>query len=392
MPNTLITPTDVTREALFILHQKLNFIGSINRQYDSRFAKAGAKIGETLQIRLPNQYVVRTGDTMVPQDTTERTVALTVGTKKGVDLNFTSQDLTMKMQDFSKRIIAPAMSQLASAIEYDVMQGVYKKIYQQVNNQGAPANLDSILLGGQILTDALAPLSGRSANINSRDNRDLVSGLRGLFNDQREISRQYREGVMGTAVGFDFFQNTLWPRHLRGAGSGYLVNGAAQVGTTLAVNTGTGALAEGDVFTIAGVNRVHPETKADTGILQQFVVRAAYAGGAGNLTISPAIVTTGALQNVSASPANGAAITVAGTASTSHGISMAYNEDAFAFASADLEMPDGVDWKARMVQDGISMRIIRQYNINNDTFPARLDVYYGYEAIRPELAVRLANN
>jgi hypothetical protein len=154
-------------------------------------------------------------------------------------------------------------------------------------------------------------------------------------------------------------------------------------------------LKQGDVFTIAGVFRVHPETKASTGVLQQFVATAdKSADGTGNATlaISPAIVTSGATQNVSGSPADNAAITVVGTASTAHGISLGYHKDAFAFATADLVMPKGVDFSAREVFDGISMRIIRQYDINNDKFPCRLDVLYGYKTIRPQLAVRFANN
>ena len=392
MANAFLTPTAVTREALRVLHQKLNFVGSITREYDDSFARQGAKVGDTLKVRLPNQYVVRSGATLAAQDTTETSADLKVQTQKGVDLNFTSVDLTLALDDFSDRVLEPAMSVLAANIESDAMT-MYRDVYNQVNNQGAATTFNKVLQGRKILVDNLAPLAGRTCNLNTQDNVDMVDALKGLFNDRDGLSKQYREGFMGRTAGFDFMENTLWPSHPRGAeNTGYVVNGAGQTGTSLAVITGTGAGSQGDVFNIAGVFRVHPETKVSTGILQQFVLTAGYAGGAGNMTISPAIVTTGALQNVSAAPANGALLTFAGTASVNHGISMAYHKSAFAFATADMVMPRGVDFAAREVFDGVSMRIVRQYDINNDKFPCRLDVLYGFKTLRPQLACRLANN
>lgn len=398
MANTLLSPTAVTREALRVLHQKLNFVGSITREYDESFARQGAKVGDTLKVRLPNQYVVRTGATLAAQDTTEASVDLKVQTQKGVDLNFTSVDLTMTLDDFSDRVIEPAMSVLAATIEADAMS-MYKDVSNQVNNQGAATTFAKVLQGRKILVDNLAPLAGRTCNLNTQDNVDLVDALKGLFNDRDTISRQYREGFMGRTAGFDFMENTLWPSHTPGTKAGApLVNGAGQTGAALITDgwtASTAALKRGDIFSIAGVFRVHPETKASTGILQQFVVTAdVSADGAGNLTaaISPSIITSGALQSVSGSPADNATITVAGTGSTAHGISLAYHKSAFAFATADMVMPRGVDFAAREVFDGISMRIVRQYDINNDKFPCRLDVLYGYKSLRPQLACRLANN
>jgi len=391
MANAFLTPTAVTREALRVLHQKLNFVGSITRDYDESFAKQGAKIGDTLKIRLPNQYTVRSGATLSSQDTTESTVDLKVQTQKGVDLNFTSVDLTLALDDFSERIIEPAMSVLAANIEADAMT-MYKDVWNQVDNQAQPATFTKVLQGRKILVDNLAPLNARTCNLNTQDNVDLVDALKGLFNDQTAIGKQNREGYMGRTAGFDFMENTLWPSHPRGAASTtYQVNGANQTGSTLTVNTGSGLPVVGDVFTIAGVFRVHPETKQSTGVLQQFVVT-----GAGSITttsfpISPAIVTSGPAQNVSGSPATAALITFSGTTSVNYGISMAYQKGAFAFATADMVMPRGVDFAAREVFDGVSMRIVRQYDINNDKFPCRLDVLYGFKSIRPQLACRLAN-
>lgn len=393
MANALLTPTAITRQALLILHQKLNFIGSINRQYDDSYAQTGAKIGDSLRIRLPNEYVVRTGPTLATQDTTEQSVTLQVSTQKGVDVNFTSRDLTLDLDDFSERILEPAMSVLAANVESDALS-MYKAVYQQVANVGSAATFTNVLQGRKVLTDALTPNAPRSVCMDTQFNVDIVDALKGLFQDSTQIAKQYRDGYVGRTGGFDFMENTLMPRHIAGtnAGTGYLVNGAAQTGATLTVDTGSGTLTEGDVFTIAGVNRVHPETKVNTGIQQQFVVAADYAGGAGSVAISPSIVTSGARQNVSGSPADNAAITKVGGNAATYNVSLAYHRDAFAFASADLVMPDGVDFAAREVMDGLSMRVVRQYDINNDTFPCRLDILYGYEPIRAQLACRLGFN
>lgn len=390
MANTLLTPTAVTREALRILHQKLNFVGNITRDYDDSYAKSGAKIGDSLKIRLPNQYTVRSGATLSAQDTTESSVTLQVGTQKGVDLNFTSVDLSLSLDDFSKRIIEPAMAVLAANIEADALN-MYKDVYQSIWNGGSAATYNKALDGRVILNRSLTPFDDRTALMDSTSMADLVKDTKTLFQDSASLAKQYKEGYMGRAAGFDFNENTLMPAHTRGGSNGaYLVNGASQTGSTLTVDTGATAPSQGDVITIAGVYSVHPETKVSTGVLQQFVV------GSGATTtsfpISPAIVTSGATQNVSGSPADNAAVTFLGTASTAVQTSLLFQKGAFAFATADLMMPKGVDFAAREVMDGISMRIVRQYDITNDKFPCRLDVLYGYKTLRPQLACRYHNN
>lgn len=350
-------------------------------------------------MRLPNQYAVRNGPALATQDTSESSVDLKVQTQKGVDLNFTSIDLTMSLDDFSDRVLEPAMSVLAASIEADAMT-MYQDVANQVNSQGSAASFQKVLQGRKILVDNLAPLGGRTANLNTQDNMDLVDALKGLFNDSDAVARQYREGYMGRTAGFDFMENTLWPSHLRGGGAGYTTNtlpAALPPGpnpvNAITVATGTGSLAKGDVLTIAGVMRVHPETKASTGVQQQFVVTQAHPGGAGVVQISPPIITTGPQQTVTLATTNAASpITVAGTPNTAHGLSMLYHKSAFAFATADLVMPRGVDFSARQTFDGISMRIVRQYDINSDRFPCRLDVLYGYRTLRPQMACRLACN
>jgi len=391
MANTLLTAQLVTREALRVLHQKLRFVGTINRQYDDSFAKKGAKAGETLKIRLPNQYTVRSGATLSTQDTTESSVTLQVSTQKGVDLNFSSSELTLSLDDFSSRILKPAMAVLAASIEADALE-MRKEVWNQVNDTAAAMSLTNVLNGRKVLNDNLAPDDDRrTALLRTKDNVSLVDALKGLFQDSSAIQSQYKEGMMGRTGGFDFYETTHLSTQARGAGTGYLVNGASQTGFTIAVNTGTGAINKGEIVTLAGCFSVHPETKASTGILQQFVVTADHAGGAGSIAISPAIVTSGPTQNVSASPTNGGAVTIAGTASTNYGQSLVYHEDAFTFATADLVMPQGVDFSAREIHEGISMRIVRQYDINSDKFPCRLDVLYGFKTLRPQLACRLAN-
>lgn len=393
MPNTLLTPTQVTREALVILHQKLNFIGNVNRQYDSSFAKDGARIGDSLKIRLPNQYVVRTGAALSAQNTTETSVTLQVSTQKGVDLNFTSTDLTLSLDDFSDRILKPAMSVLAANIESDMLQNVYKNVYQQVNNQGSAITFKKVLEGKKKLIDSLSP-PDLNLLLSTQDNIDLVDSLKGLFQDSKEIAKQYRDGLIGRTGGFDIWENTLMPTHARGAANAsYVCNTSTGItsGTaTITLSGGSGTIAAGDIFTIEGVFRVHPETKVSTGVLQQFV---ATADGTTSIVASPTPVTSGAAQNITVVSAGASkVVTVAGTISTAHGVSMAFHKDAFAFATADLVMPKGVDFASRQVLDGVSMRIVRQYSISDDTFPCRLDVLYGYKTIRAELAARLANN
>ena len=399
MANTNLTIDMITNQALMILHQKLNFIGTINRSYDDRYAQDGAKIGDTLRIRLPNEYVVTDGATLSTQDTVTSNTTLAVTSRKHVGMSFSTQELTMDIDRFSELVIEPAMSVLAANIEADVMSQVYKDVYNYVANTGSAFSMNVALQGAKKLTDNLAPYSQRCLNMNTQDNLDIVDALKGLFNAQDKLSSNYRDGrLAGPFAGFDgIYENTLWPSHQSGtaaATTGYLVNGASQTGSTLTVDGGTTTFLKGDVITIAGVNRVHPETKLDTGVLQQFVVTADSGASATSLAISPALNSAAnGQQNVSASPADNAAISkVNGGASSNIGTSMVYHKDAFAFATADLVMPKGVDMAARKSMDGISMRIVRDYDINNDALPCRVDILYGAKTIRAQLASRIGNN
>jgi hypothetical protein len=393
MANTILTPTAVTREALRVLHQKLNFVGNIVREYDDSFAKSGARIGDSLKIRLPNQYVVRTGATLSTQDTTESSVTLQVATQKGVDLNFTSVDLSLSLDDFSKRILDPAMAVLAANIEADALS-MYKDVWQSTWNGGSAATYNLALDTRTILQRSLAPSNDRSALMDPRSMADVVKDTKSLFQDSTSLSKQFKEGYMGRAAGFDWMENTMIPSHTRGASdASYVCNTSTGItsGTaTITLSTGTGTSVAGDVFTIAGVFSVHPETKVSTGILQQFVV---VTGGTTAQVVSPTPITSGATQNITIVSAGASkAVVFLGTASTAVQTSLLFQKEAFAFATADLLMPKGVDFAAREVMDGVSMRIVRQYDISNDKFPARLDILYGYKTIRPQLAARFHNN
>ncbi len=406
MANTILTPTAVTREALRILHQKLNFIGTIVRDYDDSYAKTGAKIGDSLKIRLPNEYTVRTGATIQTQDTVESSVTLQVATQKGVDINFTSAELTLDLDDFSERILDPAMAVLAANIESDALS-MYKDVSQEISDVGAAIALADVLGAGRVLTDALCGYENRTLNLNTEQMVDIVTAVSGLFNDQDKLAKNYRQGRMASnSLGFaNIMENTLLPIHTTGTDDGtgdYLVDDAgtiAEGSTSITVGTGAGTWKKGDVFYFASVNRVHPETKADLGLLMPFVVSADAAANATSISFSPAIYSSGAKQNVSAMPANSAALSklesdrsTAIGASDDYKIGLAYHKEAFAFATADLVMPDGVDFSSRQVLDGVSMRIVRAYDINNDKFPCRIDVMYGYKTIRQQLACRLGTN
>jgi len=396
MPNTILTPSAITRESLRILHQKLNFVGNITREYDDRFAKTGAKIGDTLNVRLPNEYVVRTGTNMSAQDTVETSVPLQVSTMKGVDLSFTSQELTLSLDDFSKRIIEPAMSVLAANIEADALN-MYKDVYNIVDQDATAFTWNTVLNGRKALNDNLTPMDNqRSCLLSTASSVKLVDALKGLFQDSTEISKQYKEGKMGRSAGFDFYENTLLVPHTTGTAAKtttYTINGAVTTNgaTSAVVQTGTTTFKKGDVFTVAGCFRVHPETKVSTGALQQFVITTDYAGGAGTINFAPAIYTSGGKQNVvAAGMANGSAIVKVGAGNAEQlGADLVFHKNAFAFATADLLLPSGVDFAAREVMDGISMSIVRDFAISDRSFPCRIDVLYGYKTIRPQLACRL---
>lgn len=393
MANTLLTLSQITRKAGVILHQKANFIGAVNRSYDDSFGKVGAKIGDTLRVRLPNEYVVRSGMTMQAQNTTEAKVDLAVTSVKGVDLNFTSEELALSLDDFSDRILDPAMSVLAANIESDFYTNMYKSVYNLVDGDAAAFSFLHLAQARQVLAENLAPPSPRHCILTPAHATKYMYDTKGLYHDGSQIAEAYREGKLGRIQGADVWENSIFGNHTTGTAvktSLYTVNGTTQSGSTITIQTGTTTFLKGDVVTFAGCYAVHPETKVSTGVLKQFVVTADSGANATSLAISPALTISGPSQNVNGYPTNvGGVVKVGAAASETIGGSMMFHRDAFIFATADLPLPDGTDKAARATVDGIALSVIRDFTISDRQFPCRLDVLYGYAAYRPQLAVRI---
>lgn len=395
MSNSLLSPTIITREALRILHANLNFIGNVNKQYDPQFANSGAspsgKIGPSLTIRMPNQYTVRTGAALSTQDTVETSQVLTVSTQKGVDTVFSSQDLTLTIDEFSQRYLQPAMSVLATNIEADALNMI-KDVYNAVDDNAATLSYKDIALGRKLLNQYLAPPTERCSAMASGHVVSFLDAIKGFFNPQESVSKPYLTGKIGKVNGIDSYENTVLNPFQSGtaaAATGYtatLTSGSS----TAVMAAGATTFKQGDIITFSTVNAVDPETKANRGFLQQFVVTADYAGGAGNMSISPAPVTAGAAQNVTNVGAGLTVAKVGGGASALYTQSVLFHPEAFTFVTADLiDVSKFGAWGARQVMDGISMRIARQYDISTDTIPCRIDVLYGYKTLRPQLACRV---
>ena len=401
MANSILTIDMITRKALEILENNLVITRNVNRQYDDSFAVSGAKIGSTLRIRLPDRALVTDGAALQVQDDAEQSTTLTVSTQKHIGVNFTTAELTLSLDDFADRVLKPRISQLASSIDADVANA-YKAIFNTVGTPGvSPATALVLLQAQQKLNESAAGMAPRYATVNPAANAGLVNGLSGFFNPTDTISKQFKNGMMGTGVlGFDEINMSQSIKvHTTGSRAGtILVNGAVstQGQSTISIDGLTGAtdtVTVGDVFTIANVFAVNPQTRESTGSLQQFVVTAAQTGvsnALANMAISPPIYTsTSALATVNSFPADNAAVTFVGTASTAYPQNMIYHKDAITFATADLVMPQGVDMAARANHTGISMRVVRAYDINNDRMPCRIDVLYGFSTIRPQMACRL---
>jgi hypothetical protein len=409
MADVLLSPQVITDKALQILHNKIVLAKQVNRDYDDMFGKKGAKAGQTIKVRNPVQFTARTGSTLSLQDVVETSQDLTLQPLKGIDWDFDDTDLAMTIDRFSDRYLEPAMNRLATEIDYAVYNGIYKSVYNTVGTPGTPPATSAVILAaGQKLDESSAPRdSKRRVILNPAGQAGVVEGLKGLFQSSERISEQYESGQMGQALGFNFFMSQNVPTHTVGPlGGTPLIAGASQGSAgannayvaTLALTTdgwtasAAARLKAGDVFTIANVFAVNPETKASTGSLQQFTVQADVSSdgaGAATITISPCPISGGAYQNVTALPADNAAITVLGAANTVSPVNMAFHKDAFTLVTADLELPNGTDMAARSVFDGISLRFVRDFDITNNKRICRFDVLYGFLAQRPQWACRI---
>ena len=398
MANSILTIDMITRKSLEILENSLVITRNVNRQYDDSFAVQGAKIGSTLRIRLPDRALVTDGAALQVQDDQEQFTTLTVSSQKHIGVNFTTAELTMQLDDFAERVLKPRISQLASSIDADVANS-FKNVFQSVGTPGTTPGTSLVLLQAQQkLNEAAAVMNPRYATVNPAANAALVEGMKGLFNPTSTISRQFKNGMMGEGIlGLDEVNMSQSIKQFTtGSRTGahtVTTTVSSQGATTIAITgTGTQVIKQGDVFTIANVYAVNPQTRESTGSLQQFVATAdaTAVGGAYTVSVSPAIYTASqALATVDSFPQSSAVVTFLGSASTQYPQNLVYHRDAISFATADLLMPQGVDMASRQVHNGISMRIVRQYDINNDRLPCRIDVLYGFSVIRPQMAVRL---
>jgi len=393
MANTLSVIDMVTRESLRIAHEKLSFIGTIDRSYDPSFAKQGAKIGDTLRVRNPNQYVRRKGSRVMDvQDQAETTQNVTVATQDGVDMKFNSTELALSIDELSRRYIEPAVSVLVSGIEGDVLSAVTKDVYNYAGTTtevvGA-TDLDAVSQARAKINRGLAPKDNRCAQIDSVTMAGIVGGGRALFHDGKQLSTAFKEGYLGRFAGTDFYENDRTYFHVSGADhTTVTVNDAAIASGDTGVTMAGGTFSVGDTFTIANVFEVHPETKASYATLQQFVV---VTQSTNDITFSPAWITTGAKQNVNALPVTGAAVTLYAGDGVDYQSNLMYHKDAFTFVTADLPIMDDAIRCVRRMQDGLSIRCWQGSDIRNDELLLRLDILYGWKTLRPAWACRLNN-
>lgn len=411
MAETLITPDMIAKEALMQLENNMVMGNQVHREYRREFAK----VGDTVRIRRPVKFVVSDGATRVNQDVEEDNTNIVINSRKHVSWGFSTQDLTLSIEEFSERYIKPAAIALANKVDSDLC-GLYDDVYNWVGTPGQTVNsYADFALAPERLDEMAVPREMRRAVMSPADHWGLAGSQTGLFFDSVGV-KAYRAGSIGTIGGVDTFMDQNVQAHTVGIATGTpLVNGASQNVAYLSAtsetwsqslvtdgwtNSTTGILRAGDVITIAGVNAVNPVpregTKQDTGFLQQFVVLADADSGAttgpATLTISPPIITSGPQQTVTAAPADNAAITVVGSGSTAYKQNMAFHRNAFAMVNVPLEMPDGVSFKARESHNGLSMRVVKDYDIDSDRDVIRLDILYGLKTIYPDLATRFSGS
>lgn len=410
MASQLLTISMITKEALAVLENNLVLAKAVNRQYDNKFALDGAKVGTTVNLRKPPRYTVTSGPALQVQDSVETYVPLTLTNQDHVDIAFSTQDLTLNIDEFSKRFLNPAMAALANKVDFNVGQ-LYSKVFNMVGTPGTvPATAAAALAVRQRLNEEAAPMDqDRALIVNPASEAGVVGGLTNLFNPAGTISRQFSNGAMGdNTLGFNWAMSQNIPVHTYGTSTSAgnpTTNGAQAGGTTpnsdattgfnLTVNAITGTITKGTVVTLSNVFAVNPQNRSSTGTLRQFVVTADVAASATTIPIYPVPIFSGQFQNVTSTTGNiasGATVTLPNaTGSLAHAQNIGLHKDAFALATADLVMPGGVDMAGRENYKGISMRFVRQYDINTDRLIARLDVLYGVQAIYPELACRLTS-
>jgi hypothetical protein len=392
--NSLLTPSIISKETLVILENNLVMAAKVNRSFENQFVK----IGSTLTIRKPNRYTVSNGPALQIQNITEPSTSITISNQQHVDFQFTSQDLTLTIEEFSERYLKPAAAALANSLDYGVMSN-----FNQVNNVvGTPATAPNsfafLAAVGQRMDEGAVPQDGRTLVLNPAAYWAMANGLSTLY--VRSVAEPALKGFLAQIANFSIYLDQNVQSQTLGAFAGTgVVNGASQTGSQIVTNgwtaSITGLFNVGDVITFAGVYAVNPQSRRSTGTLQNFVITATASsdvGGNATLSVYPAITTSGAYQTVSASPANLALVAIAPSgalASTAYAMNLGFVKDAFGLVSVPLEIPQGVDFAAREMYKNISMTVIRAFDINNYVFPCRIDILWGTATYYPELAVRL---
>ena len=405
MANTYLTIDMITAEAVMLFKNSNLFIMNMDTQYDDQFAVDGAKIGDTLRIRLPSDFVVTDGPAMQLQDNTQQYTSLTVSSQKNVATPYTTAERTMSIDRYSELVMAPMVNALCGKVASTIMKGSEGGVCNLIDNVDGAGNIisptmDQFTGANAILDDNGANMMDRRCVQDPTSDSRTVSSLAGLLNPTPEISAQFRSGMMKSGLGFDkFFRDQTVIKHTTGSFSaGGTVNGGGQSTSTsggpLTVNAITGTLNKGDIITIANVNAVNRVTKDTLGTLRQFVVTASVATGGTIINVYPAIigpvggVAGGAdqqYQTVDSLPINGAAVVLVTPANSVYRKSLAYTQKAVTMASADLVMPKkAVEEAARTSFDGVSMRMLTDYLPLTDQLATRLDVLFGFKFLRPE--------
>ena len=391
--NALLTPSLITKETLVILTSNLVAAAKVNRQFENQFVK----IGTTLTVRKPNRFKVTLGPALQIQDITEPSTSISISTQAHVDFQFSSQELTLTVEEYSERYCKPAAETLANTIDTSIL-ALFNQFSNEVGTPGSPpSNFQSIANVGQRLDENAAPQDGRTLVLNAAAYWSLANGVSNLFT--RSVAEPALKGFLAAIANFEIYlDQNVQAQTVGNYGGTGVVNGANQTGSSLITNgwsTSRSALLNvGDVFTISGVYATNPQNQVSTGSLKNFVVTATAASdSSGNSTIqfSPAITTTGAYQNVTNAPTNGSPITVTGSANTTYFQNLGFVRDAIGLVCVPMELPGGVDFAARQMFRNISMRIVRAYDVWNDVTPCRIDILYGVAAFYNELAVRLTN-
>jgi hypothetical protein len=408
MSNSLLTDSIIVKESLRELKNQLAFTKSVNKQYDDRFAQSGAKVGDTINIRKPSRYEVTDGAVLNIQDTVDQSVALQLDSHKHVGMGFSQKDLTLSVDEFRERYIKPAVTALANAVDSAGYSAMYKQVYSAVGVPSAtalPSTLKGFTQAKAKMALLGAPQDGLTAIVDPLVEASLVEGLKGLFQSSSEISKQYEKGVMGMAAGSKFMSSANVSKHTIGDHEGtpaidttVTANGTATLHLDGTLGTVTGWAKAGDVITIADVYAVNPQTKESTGELAQFVVTADTDSSANEiaaLPISPAIYISGPYQNVSRAPTDADLVKIFGHATSYANIvapqNLVFHKDAFVLGCADFALPKGMDMAARASdpESGLSLSLVRGFDIVNHRMLTRLDILFGWKCVYPEFACRV---